>query len=115
MEEWASGANRFDQPGETLLVARQGGQIVGVCGLNVDPYAGAPRIGRVRHLYVRRSVRRLGVGRALLREVLRAARSPFDRLRLRTESPAAAALYEALGFRRTAAAADCSHLLELGR
>ena len=115
VEEWASGANRFDRPGETLLVARQGGQIVGVCGLNVDPYAGAPRIGRVRHLYVRRSVRRLGVGRALLQEVLRAARGPFDRLRVRTANPAAAALYEALGFHAAADAADCSHLLELGR
>jgi uridine kinase len=115
VEEWASGVNRFDGPGETLLVARQGGQIVGVCGLNVDPYAGAPRIGRVRHLYVRRSGRRLGVGRALLQEVLQAAGGPFDRLRLRTENPAAAALYEALGFHPAADAADCSHLLELGR
>ena len=69
----------------------------------------------MRHLYVLRSVRRLGVGRALVGEVVQAARGPFDRLRLRTENPAAAALYEALGFRRTADAADCSHLLELGR
>ena len=115
VEEWASGANRFDRPGETLLVARQAGQIVGVCGLNEDPYAGAPRIGRVRHLYVRRSVRRLGVGRALLGEVLRAAGGSFDHLRLRTENPVAAALYEGLGFRRTTGAAGCSHLLELGR
>jgi uridine kinase len=114
-EEWTSGTNRFDRPGETLLVARQAGQIVGVCGLNVDPYAGAPRIGRVRHLYVRRSVRRLGVGRALLEEIVRAARGPFDHLRLRTANPAAAALYETLGFRRAADAADYSHVLELGR
>jgi uridine kinase len=115
VEEWASGTNRFDRPGEALLVARQAGQIVGVCGLNVDPYAAGLRIGRVRHLYVQRSARRLGVGRALVGAVVQTARGPFDRLRLRTGNPAAAALYEALGFRRTADAADCSHLLELGR
>jgi len=45
--------------------------------------------------------------------VVRAARGPFDHLRLRTANPAAAALYETLGFQR-AAAADYSHLLELG-
>src|SRR5688572_6670308 len=65
-EEWASGANRFDQLGEVLLVARVEGKIVGVCGLNIDPYTGDPTIGRVRRLYVHPDYRGQGLGRELL-------------------------------------------------
>lgn len=113
VDEWASGANRFDQPGEALFTARIGGRIVGVCGLNIDPYAEAPAVGRVRHLYVLQAQRRLGVGRALVAAVLDAARGRFRCVRLRTTNPAAARLYESLGFRPSAGQPDCTHLLEL--
>ena len=112
-EEWASGANRFDRPGEALLAALVGGRVIGVCGLNVDPYAAAPGVGRVRHLYVLSAYRRLGFGRRLVGEVIGAARGRFDSLRLRTDNPAAAQLYERLGFRRCAGVAECTHLMEL--
>src|SRR5262249_10404426 len=52
VDDWAGGPNRFDRPGETLFGASVGGWLVGVCGLNVDPYAGGALVGRVRHLYV---------------------------------------------------------------
>jgi aspartate racemase len=113
VEEWASGANRFDGPGEALLGAWIDGQLVGVCGLNVDPFATGARVGRVRHLYVLSSARGGGVGRSLTAEVIRAARGPFDTLRLRTGNATAARLYEALGFRRVDGAADCTHVMEL--
>lgn len=112
-EEWTSGANRFDRPGEALFVAGIAGQTVGVCGLNVDPYTAALNVGRVRHLYVLSTYRRLGIGRYLVTEVMEAARGRFDRLRLRTANPAAAELYERLGFRRCADVADCTHVLDL--
>jgi len=112
-EEWTSGANRFDQPGEALFVARIGERVVGVCGLNVDPYAAEPRVGRVRHLYVLSGQRRLGVGRRLVSEIIDAARGRFDRLRLRTEAPEAAQLYQALGFRPSVGTADCTHIMTL--
>ena len=111
-DEWESGRNRFDAPGEVLLIATIDGVAVGVCGLNVDPYAGRPGDGRVRHLYVLRSHRRLGIGRQLLEAVLDAARGRFDRLHLRTGNPAAARLYERLGF-HPVAGGDDSHVLEL--
>jgi GNAT superfamily N-acetyltransferase len=112
-EDWTGGADRFDRPGEALFVARIAGEIVGVCGLNVDPYAGAPAVGRVRHLYVLSARRRLGVGRELVTAVVRAARGRFEILRLRTQSPDAARLYERLGFRRTAGVPACTHVLDL--
>jgi GNAT superfamily N-acetyltransferase len=112
-DEWASGVNRFDRPGETLLGAWFGGELVGVCGLNVDPYAGHDRVGRVRRLYVLSARRRLGVGRRLVTEVVAAARGRFDLLRLSTTSAPAAGLYEALGFRRVEGVPDCTHLMVL--
>jgi ribosomal protein S18 acetylase RimI-like enzyme len=112
VEEWESGANRFDRPGEALFVARVGNEVVGVCGLHVDPYADDPRIGRVRHLYVLVPHRRSGVGEQLVADVLEAARGRFERLHLRTTNAIAARLYERLGFRRIAAR-DHTHVLDV--
>lgn len=112
VEEWASGANRFDRPGEALFAARIDGRLVGVCGLNVDPYSAEPRLGRVRHLYVLSAYRRRGVGRQLVAEVIAAARGRFDHLRLSTGNPEAARFYERLGF-RSAEVAHCTHVLDV--
>ena len=112
VDEWASGANRFDRPGEALFGAWAGEDLVGVCGLNVDPYVGTGRVGRVRRLYVRTASRRRGVGRGLVMEVIAAARGRFDSLRLRTANPTAARLYETIGF-RPSGGADHTHVMEL--
>jgi ribosomal protein S18 acetylase RimI-like enzyme len=53
------------------------------------------------------------VGSHLARAVLVAAAGTFDTLRLRTENSSAARLYERMGFRRDAAAVDCTHIMEL--
>ena len=113
IEEWARGVNRFDRPGEALLGASVGGRVVGVCGLNLDPYAAAAGVGRLRHLYVLSAFRRLGVGRSLVAAIIVAARGHFDTLRLRTANPAAARLYEALGFRACDGVAHCTHVMTL--
>ena len=112
-DEWASGANRFDGPGEALFGARIGRELAAVGGLNVDPYAAGPRVGRVRHVYVLEPWRRAGIGGQLVTEIIEAARGRFDRLQLRTQNPAAARLYERLGFRPRADVAHCTHLLDL--
>jgi len=114
LDEWNAGVNRFDLPGEALFVAREADAVVGVCGLNVDPYVAlgtGPRVGRVRHLYVLSTRRRLGIGAQLLGEVLRAARGSFDRLRLRTSNPAAAALYARVGFRPAGEEPHSTHII----
>jgi GNAT superfamily N-acetyltransferase len=112
-EEWTGGENRFDRPGEALFEASIEGRLIGLCGLNIDPYTAEPRVGRVRHLYVLSAHRQRGIGRQLVEAVIGAARGPFDRLRLRTGNPAAARLYEGLGFHRSIGAGDCTHHLEL--
>jgi GNAT superfamily N-acetyltransferase len=114
-DEWASGINRFDRPGEVLFVARVAGSIVGVCGLNSDPYAADETTGRVRRLYVLRAYRGRGAARQLVRAVIAAAVGRFQRLRVRTENPEAGRLYQTLGFQPVAGVADCTHALTLVR
>lgn len=113
VREWESGANRFDRPGEVLFVARSGSQIIGVCGLCLDPYVGDPAVGRVRHLYVLVPYRRVGVGEQLVADVIEAARGHFGRLHLRTTNPEAARLYERMGFVPQRGMRDCTHALEV--
>jgi GNAT superfamily N-acetyltransferase len=113
VEEWDNRANRFDRPGEALFGAWVDGRLVGVCGLNIDPYAGHERIGRVRHLYVLSAFRRSGVGRQLVARVLQAAHGRFDELRLRTNNSPAAQLYETLGFTTCIGSDTSTHAAKL--
>ena len=115
VDDWADRTNRFDRPGEGLFAASFAGRLVGVCGLNVDPYAGDARIGRVRHLYVLTPFRRRGVGRQLVAHVIERASDRFDPLRLRTNNDAAARLYVAMGFRAGGEGGTFTHVLELPR
>ena len=97
-DDWESEVLRFDRPGEGLLGAFADDALVGVGGLSLDPYAPAPGLARLRHLYVRRGLRRQGFGRGLVAALLTLARSRFKTVRLRTSAPGAAALYEGFGF-----------------
>ena len=110
-EEWVTGTNQFNRPGEALFLATVEGRVVGVCGLNRDPYAHDPSVGRVRRLYVSRAHRRSGIGRALLEAVVTCARGHFKRLRVRTDE--AGEFYTAQGFQRVQSEAETTHVLEL--
>jgi GNAT superfamily N-acetyltransferase len=110
-EEWVSGVNRFDAPGEALFIARVDAQVVGICGVNRDPYARNARTGRVRRLYVLPGHRRNGVGGALLEAAIAHARGHFDLVRARTE--AADHFYTARGFQRDDSHTDATHVLQL--
>jgi GNAT superfamily N-acetyltransferase len=109
IDEWATGENRFDRPGERAYLAAWNDRICGVCGLNIDPFADDDGVGRVRRLYVCAALRRRGVGSALVRELCRDARGRFRELQLRTYDPRAAAFYEAIGFTPVAAVEHCTH------
>jgi GNAT superfamily N-acetyltransferase len=98
LHDWRSGENRFDQPGEIFLGAFDNDVLIAVGGLNRDPFVGDPSIGRIRRVYVRSAWRNKGVGRALVTALIDHARCHFSGLRLRAENPAAARLYERLGF-----------------
>jgi len=111
LSEWQSGLNRFDQRGESLFIATDDSRVVGVCGLNRDPYLSDPMVGRIRHLYVAIDHRRRGIGSRLVRAVMEAASGHFASLRLRTESPDADSFYRYLGFMPFTEEPACSHQL----
>jgi GNAT superfamily N-acetyltransferase len=99
-EQWESGENRFDAPGEIFLAHVDRGRIVAVGGLNRDPYAGDPSMGRIRRVYVRPAWRKRGIGEALVAALIAEARESFTSVRLRAMNPEAARLYEKLKFVR---------------
>ena len=98
VEDWENATNRFDGPGETLLGSLEEGLLVAVGGLNCDPFAGRPDMGRIRRVYVRQAWRNQGVGRALVTALVHEARTHFRCVRLRAENSGAARLYERMGF-----------------
>jgi len=98
--EWNQRTNRFDQPGEVLLGLFQMTRLVGLGGLNRDPYTTDRGVGRIRHVYVTVSSRRQGLGETLVRSLLDRSQTSFAAVRLRTDNPAATRLYENLGFIR---------------
>ena len=111
LSEWQSGLNRFDQRGEALFIATDDRRVVGMCGLNRDPYLSDPTVGRIRHLYVALDYRRRGIGTKLVSGVMSLASGHFARLRLRTDSPDADRFYRSLGFKPVTGEPACSHQL----
>jgi GNAT superfamily N-acetyltransferase len=110
VEEWAGAQNRFDAPGEILCGHLDQGMLVAVGGLNCDPFAGRPEVGRIRRVYVRPAWRDRGIGRALVSTLIEQARTHFRCVRLRAENAKAARLYESIGF-TPAASPDATHIL----
>ncbi|HEY4286380.1 MAG TPA: GNAT family N-acetyltransferase [Puia sp.] len=112
IEEWESGLNTFSKPGEKLWALVMEEEVIGIAGLNRDPYTSDENSGRVRHLYIARAYRRNGYARLLMGKIIQEARGRFASLRLFTENPAAACLYEAMGFGK-AEGFKVTHTLEL--
>ena len=114
-EEWRSGANRSDRPGEALLGVSSGGVLMAVGGLNADPYLpDGAGTGRLRHVYARPAWRRAGLGALLTRRLVSLAAPRFRRVRLRTGDPGAARLYVRRGF-EPVAEPDATHALVVAR
>lgn len=118
-DDWISGENRFNRPGEALFRAKDQGRLVGIVGLNRDPFVeqmgGAPhQVGRIRRLYVLPDSRRGGIGRALVQAVVDAAQTHFTTLGLRTHDPRADAFYRACGFSPVQGQPAVTHSLCLG-
>ncbi|MDY1037485.1 GNAT family N-acetyltransferase [Lelliottia sp. CFBP8978] len=109
-ENWLRGENRFNAPGEKLLGAFLNGKLVGVCGLNRDPFSQQPRAGRIRHLYISEKYRGQGIGKQLLSVVTADASVWFDFLN--THAPqTACGFYRHAGFTLVADESRVTHRL----
>ncbi|WP_193726822.1 GNAT family N-acetyltransferase [Paenibacillus guangzhouensis] len=63
IDDYTVGSNKFNRSGETLFVAIIDEEVVGIGGLNIDPYLDLNDVGRLRHLYVLPRYRSSGVGK----------------------------------------------------
>ncbi|WP_214475085.1 GNAT family N-acetyltransferase [Mesorhizobium sp. dw_380] len=111
---WAGGRNKFLKRGEALFGAWHGPELAGVCGLNIDPYFGGMRHGRVRHLFVSARHRRNGLGRVLVETVIDRARQYFTVLNTRAPKEAFG-FYERLGFQPVAGEEFVTHRMIFGK
>lgn len=113
VRERAEDSNRFALDGECFLGARERDALVGIGGLNRVPYAAAREVARLRHLYIRPTWRCRGIASRLVSSLIeRALTGSFVTLRLRTDNPDAARLYDGLGF-AASVSAQSSHSMQL--
>jgi len=112
-DEYTDGSNRFNRFGESLFVAIIDEEVIGIGGLNIDPYLDLFDVGRVRHLYVLPRHRSSGVGKKLLGMIIEEAKKYFRTLTLYTENPIADKLYRNIGFSRAEGIQKASHVLNL--
>jgi GNAT superfamily N-acetyltransferase len=99
VNEYKNGTNDFKKPGEALYgVFTDNGILVGIGGLNVDPYTTDEKVGRVRRFYVSKNCRRKGIGHNLLNRIVNEAKKDFDTLVLHTDTPQASQFYKSFGF-----------------
>ena len=94
-KDWASGAMRFDRPGEGLLTAYSAGVLAAIGGITIDPIV--PDALRMRRFYVRPAFRRTGIGREIALALLEGA---LQRVRVVTLNAAEnrVPFWQALGF-----------------
>jgi GNAT superfamily N-acetyltransferase len=109
-DEYFDGTNRFNQNGESLFLAKSKDEILGIGGLNIDPYLNDTNIGRVRHLYLLPEWRCKGIGKELLITIIEESRTHFESITLYTDNPIADKLYTNFGFVRAEGIYKASHL-----
>jgi GNAT superfamily N-acetyltransferase len=112
IQEYESGQNRFDAPGEALFGVYADQDLIAIGGLNGDPYLPDGQTGRVRHVYVLADWRGRGVGRLLVERIIKEAREHFQRLTLRTFSDRGDRFFRSLGFQPGSPLPGASHHME---
>lgn len=103
----------FIGAGEALFLAHAQDMLVGTAAISADPFVSESRTGRLRFIYVKAAARRCGIADQLIDRCLTRGRGRWDRVRLLTENPEAARLYERHGFRPQGGEARMSHCLAL--
>jgi len=110
--EWESGKNRFAQKSEGLYKISMKEQVVGIGGINRDPYSEPNYFGRLRRFYIMSAYRGQGIGGVLLKEILRRHENKFDAIVLRTDNEMAGLFYEKHGFVAVQGQPNYTHMKE---
>lgn len=102
LQEWRSGENTFSKKGEKFWGLFIESECIAIGGVQIDPFIkdNDGSIGRVRHVYVLKKYRGLGLSKVLMNLILDQAKNNFKILRLSTKNPIAMKLYESFGFKK---------------
>ena len=76
----------------------QGEKLIGIGGLNADPYTENNKIGRLRRFYIAKDYRRIGLGKLLLNKLLSHAEKYFKVVVLHTDTKQGDVFYTVNGF-----------------
>jgi len=98
LNDFRSGANRFDQPGEALFAHLAGEAVIAAGGLNLEQETRFGRAGRIRRLYVSPQYRGKGLGRSLVEAIASFTSEHHDVLTVNVGKLPAYGFYEQLGF-----------------
>ena len=115
ISEYKNEINTFNKTGECLYGVFQGDMLIGVGGLNEDPYTKDNKIGRLRRFYISRDYRRLGLGNLLLNQLLCHAEKYFEVIVLYADTKQGDAFYTANGFVKEGLYKGSSHYKVLSR
>ena len=111
IREWRTGENSFSKPNEAFFGYTAKGSVVGLGGINEEPYLGVPEYGRIRHLYVLKAWRRRGVGTEILKRIVEFGLQHYTLITLRTPSDTSAdEFYERNGFVRNTSLDTITHV-----
>ncbi|PHG12075.1 GNAT family N-acetyltransferase [Bacillus toyonensis] len=113
INEYENKINVFNKTGECLYGIFQGEKLIGIGGLNEDPYTENNKIGRVRRFYIAKEYRRKGLGRLLLVRILSDAKKYFNIVVLNTDTEQGDKFYTSGGFVKAKKYVRASHYLNL--
>ncbi|CAM3973406.1 GNAT family N-acetyltransferase [Bacillus luti] len=86
INEYENEINTFNKTVECLYGIFQGEKLIGIGGLNVDPYTENNKIGRLRRFYISKDYRRTGLGNLLLNRLLSHTEKYFQIVVLHTDT-----------------------------
>ncbi|MDM5239545.1 GNAT family N-acetyltransferase [Bacillus cereus] len=109
VNEYETEINTFNKTGECLYGIFQGENLIGIGGLNEDPYTENNKIGRLRRFYILKDYRRIGLGNLLLNRLLSHAEKYFEVVVLHTDTKQGDAFYTANGFVKGELYKESSH------
>ncbi|MGH1256118.1 MULTISPECIES: GNAT family N-acetyltransferase [Bacillus] len=115
ISEYENKINIFNKTGECLYGIFQGEKLIGIGGLNEDPYTENNKISRLRRFYIAKEYRRKGLGRLLLVRIISDAKKHFNIVVLNADTVQGDKFYTSIGFVKEIKFVGASHYLNLNK
>jgi N-acetylglutamate synthase-like GNAT family acetyltransferase len=109
VSDYDSGGNKFDKKGEKLIGFLMNGEIVALCGLNIEPTNN--RLGRIRRLYVLKNYRHRGIDTELVKYLVNQAKPNFEGVVVNIGNLAVDNFYKSIGFNPVTNNDSYTHIL----